>query len=88
MTLPGNIIANQGFINQFGTKHDAKGNLALNAVHVGAWAGINLGSQVLTQLISPFIAQRFGLKFNLYTLTVLIIVVSGVVDSPTPGCRA
>lgn len=85
------MTANQGFINQFGTKHDANGNLALDANHVGAWNGVsdpphtrfsaltiqvNFGSQVLLQGLSPITAQKFGLKFNLYALTVFILIVS------------
>ncbi|KAL1413457.1 hypothetical protein Q8F55_001224 [Vanrija albida] len=74
LTIPGAVTANQGFINQFGTKYNDKGELALDANHVGAWNGVNFGSQVLFQGLSPITAQRFGLKFNLYALTAFVLL--------------
>lgn len=72
--MPGSITANQGFINQFGTVRDAKGALTLDANQVGLWNGINFASQVVFQGISPLLASRFGLKFNMYCLTGLVIL--------------
>lgn len=74
MPLRADIFA--GFINQFGTIRDAEGNLQVNAQHVGLWAAINFVSQVVFQLISPFSANRFGLKINMYIFTAMITVVS------------
>jgi hypothetical protein len=66
-----------GFVNQFGTIRDATGALALDAQYVGAWNGSNFGSQVLFQLLSPFTANLFGIRFNMYCFTSLIVLVSG-----------
>lgn len=48
-SIDGNIIANQGFINQFGTVQQANG-LALNAYYVSAWGGISSGLTVFANL--------------------------------------
>jgi hypothetical protein len=63
-------------VNQFGTVIDADGVLQLNAQYVGLWSAINFVSQVVFQFISPFSANRFGLKFNMYTFTAMITLVN------------
>jgi len=50
------------------------GQLALDAQYVGLWNAINFVSQVVFQVISPFSADRFGLRFNLYTFTFFILL--------------
>jgi hypothetical protein len=65
-----------GFVQQFGTVIDAQGELQLNAQYVGLWSAINFVSQVIFQFLSPFTANRFGLKANMYTFTALITLVS------------
>jgi hypothetical protein len=40
------------------------------------WSAINFVSQVIFQFLSPFTANRFGLKANMYTFTALITLVS------------
>lgn len=40
VSIPGLIIANAGFINQFGTITNAKGILELDALHVSAWGAV------------------------------------------------
>lgn len=65
-----------GFINQFGTVRDpVTGALSLKAVHVSAWNGTNFGSSVIFQLLSPFTANKFGLRFNMWSFTLLIVLV-------------
>lgn len=44
--------------------------------HVGAWNGVNFGSQVLVQGLWAIFAQNFGLKFNMYMLTVFVSIVT------------
>lgn len=73
MTIPGAITANKGFIQQFATVQ-GKAGMELDASHVGLWSGISLASQVVFQGISPFLAARFGLKFNMYCLTGLVLL--------------
>jgi len=46
---PGNIIANPGFIQQFGREFD--GELALDALHVSAWGGVLSGSNIIGCII-------------------------------------
>lgn len=75
LSLPGSIVANRGFIAQFGTVY-VNGQLQLDAQYVGLWNAINFVSQVIFQMISPFSADRFGLKFNLYTFSFFILLVS------------
>lgn len=66
-----------GFINQFGTVRDpVTGVLSLKAVHVSAWNGTNFGSSVIFQLLSPVTANKFGLRFNMWCFTLLIVLVS------------
>jgi hypothetical protein len=50
-TIPGNIIANQGFIDQFGTIRGMDGTLALDALHISAWGGLLTGSNIVGNII-------------------------------------
>lgn len=73
----GSIVANQGFIQAFGTVHDPKtGKLVLDAHHVSIWAAVNYASQITFQFISPFTADRFGRKFNMWVFTFFLTLVS------------
>jgi hypothetical protein len=45
------IIANQGFIRQFGTVVGADGVLALDALHVAAWGGVFAGFNILGNIV-------------------------------------
>lgn len=55
--MTGSIVANQGFVNQFGTELDAKGNKILAADHLALWGGMgSLGQglgMVTTHLYVP-----------------------------------
>ncbi|KAH7349636.1 general substrate transporter [Plectosphaerella cucumerina] len=67
----GSIVANKGFIEQFATVTDpVTGERVLDANHIGIWGAVTMASQILIQLISPFTADRWGRKFNMYALTV------------------
>ncbi|KAH8080079.1 general substrate transporter [Filobasidium floriforme] len=75
LTIPGSIIVNQGFIDQFGTVRNAEtGKLELNAVHVSIWGGTNFAVQVLLQMLSPITADRFGLRPNMYIFTFFMLL--------------
>jgi hypothetical protein len=50
--------------------------LTLNANHVGLWNAINYVSQAVAQFGSPFTAQKFGIRFNMYLFTVFKLIVS------------
>lgn len=74
----GNIVANPGFIAQFGTVTNADGVLELAATHVSLWSGFQYVGQVVFQAISPFISDRFGRRIAMYTLNGLMLIVSRV----------
>ncbi|ORY35933.1 general substrate transporter [Naematelia encephala] len=74
LSAPGNIVANPGFINQFGTVRDATGALALNAKYVSLWSGFNYVSQIFSQAVSPIIGDRFGRRINMYLFTFSMIL--------------
>ncbi|KAJ0415216.1 general substrate transporter [Aspergillus carlsbadensis] len=71
----GNIVANEGFINQFATVTDPDtGEPALKSSHLSLWTAINFVSQIIMQLVSPITADRFGRKFNLWALMLLLVL--------------
>jgi MFS family permease len=73
----GNIVANPGFIQVFGTvRNPTTGALELKAEHVSAWGAAQQVAQIVFQLISPFVIDRFGRKMAMYGLTLNVIIVS------------
>lgn len=73
----GSIVANQGFINQYGTiKDPATGKLALNATHIALWGALYFVTCIAIQLVAPTTADRYGRKFNMWGITVFIGIVS------------
>ncbi|RSH82919.1 hypothetical protein EHS25_005909 [Saitozyma podzolica] len=73
-SIPGSIVGNPGFVKQFGTVVSAAGVVSLDANYVGLWGALKFVAQVVTQAISPITANRFGLRFNLWVLTVLKLI--------------
>ncbi|RSH82354.1 uncharacterized protein EHS24_007321 [Apiotrichum porosum] len=75
VSTPGNVVANQGFINQFGTVHNAQtGALELNASHISLWAGFSYVAQITTQILSPISGDRYGRRFNMYCFTMAMVI--------------
>lgn len=72
----GNIVANPGFIQQFGTVTNAAGQLELAATHVSLWSGFQYVGQVVFQAISPLISDKFGRRVAMYVLNGLMLIVS------------
>jgi MFS family permease len=73
----GSIVANQGFINQYGTVKDPKtGKLALNAQHIALWGAVYFVTCIAIQLVAPTTADRYGRKFNMWGITVFITTAS------------
>ncbi|KAH7385141.1 general substrate transporter [Cadophora sp. MPI-SDFR-AT-0126] len=69
----GSIVANQGFINQYGTVRDPKtGVLALNATHIALWGALYFVTAVCIQSVASTTADRFGRKFNMWAIAVFI----------------
>ena len=54
------------------------GQLALDANYVGIWNAINYVFQAVAQFGSPFIAERFGIRLNMYIFTIFKILVSNL----------
>lgn len=78
-SVVGSIVANQGFINQFATVTDPEtGERVLDAKHVALWSAIVFASQVVSQILSPFSADRWGRKMNMYILTFFLTLVSDI----------
>jgi hypothetical protein len=81
----GSIVANRGFINQYGTVRDPKtGALALNATHIALWGALYFVSAVCIQSVAPTTADRYGRKFNMWGITFFITLVSARSCSPVP----
>lgn len=69
-------MANTGFVHQFGTVVNAKGDLELDASHVSTWGAVQSASQIAFQLISPVVIDKYGRKWAMYILTVNVFIVS------------
>lgn len=54
---------------------NAKGQLALNASYVGLWGAINYVTQAVAQFGSPFTANKFGIRFNMWLFTLFKLLV-------------
>ncbi|KAL7418259.1 hypothetical protein Q5752_007125 [Cryptotrichosporon argae] len=68
-SVPGSIIANTGFIHQFGSK-SATGTWALNAYHVSAWSGMYTGAYIAVLLaVSRGMVNVQGLAIGLNQCT-------------------
>jgi len=76
--IPGSIIANRGFINQFGTITGKDGLLQLDPQHIAAWGGIFQGGVICGNLYGGFLSDRIGRKWVLAWLTVLLAVGNGI----------
>ena len=50
-TVPGQLYANQGFVNQFGTIRGANGQLEMDPVIVGAIGGVGSACTIIGNLI-------------------------------------
>ncbi|OXC65393.1 hypothetical protein AYX13_05523 [Cryptococcus neoformans] len=72
--MNGNIIANQGFINQFATTVDNKtGEPILSASVLTAIGTIQSVGQIVGMTTLPFLAARFGRKPAMFALWAILI---------------
>jgi MFS family permease len=74
-TLNGNIIANQGFINQVGFPN-AQGVYALNANYTALWGAMQSLGQIIGMLGLNPVSDRIGRKVTLYLLWCILVGVS------------
>lgn len=72
LRVPGSIIANAGFVAQFGTIVAADGSRALDPNHVGAWGGIGSAGQIVGMLVGPFVSDRFGRRIGMLALAIIL----------------
>ncbi|WVW82919.1 hypothetical protein I302_104933 [Kwoniella bestiolae CBS 10118] len=71
-SLPGSVLANSGFIKQFGTVvNPTTGNVSVNAQYISMWSGLAYLCQFLGNWAGGFISDRFGRRYTLYALTVV-----------------
>ncbi|WWD19903.1 hypothetical protein CI109_104372 [Kwoniella shandongensis] len=70
--MNGNIIANAGFVEQFGTTFDATGKRILSAPVLTAIGTIQSVGQIIGMTTLPFIAARFGRKPAMYLLWAIL----------------
>lgn len=68
----GNIIANTGFVKQFGTKVNAAGEPYLESPVLSGWNGAASVGQFTGMVTLPFLSARFGRKFSMYWLWILL----------------
>ncbi|CAH0003806.1 unnamed protein product [Clonostachys byssicola] len=81
----GNIIANPGFVKQFGTATGADGKPALASGDIGGWNAVGSVGQVVGMVTLPFLSDRFGRKFSMYwywTILALGVMVECVARTP------
>lgn len=74
--LPGSLISNQGFINQFGTEFAADGSKALAASWVSIWGAMMPVGQVPGSLFAGWINDRVGRRGGMCAMTAAYLVVS------------
>ncbi|WRT68794.1 uncharacterized protein IL334_005774 [Kwoniella shivajii] len=69
-SLPGGLLANLGFIKQFGTIPDGEGGMALDAQHISVWSGVAYVAQFAGCLLGGVISDRFGRRTGMHALTI------------------
>ncbi|RSL46603.1 hypothetical protein CEP53_010268 [Fusarium sp. AF-6] len=72
--LIGNIIANAGFIAQFGTQHTDDGGVVLASSVLSVWASLGSVGQIIGMVTLPFITDRFGRKISMYWYWLLLTI--------------
>lgn len=66
IALTGSIIANKGFIAQYGTAFNAKGALILDKDILAAWGGIQSAGQGIGMLTQHLCVLCFSLTRNMF----------------------
>ncbi|TYJ58911.1 hypothetical protein B9479_000344 [Cryptococcus floricola] len=70
-SMPGSILANAGFIEQFGTKISSEGVKSLDAKYVSMWSGLGYLMQFIGNWAAGFISDRFGRRAVLWALSLV-----------------
>ncbi|KAL4862100.1 hypothetical protein BDV12DRAFT_203379 [Aspergillus spectabilis] len=58
----GNIVANAGFVEKFGTQIDADGKIVLASSVMSTWASLASVGQIVGMTTLPFLSDRYGRK--------------------------
>ncbi|KAF5240366.1 hypothetical protein FANTH_9626 [Fusarium anthophilum] len=72
MGLTGNIIANAGFVQQFGTQTIDDGSVVLASSVLSTWGALQSVGQVFGMVTLPFLSDRFGRKVAMYYYWLII----------------
>ncbi|CAK7201598.1 hypothetical protein SEUCBS139899_004306 [Sporothrix eucalyptigena] len=72
--IPGNLISNQGFINQFGTVYADDGSKALAPSWISTWGAMMPLGQVPGSLFAGWVNDKVGRRGGMYAFTVAYIV--------------
>mgnify|MGYP002350316735 CR=1 FL=1 len=72
--LIGNIIANAGFVAQFGTQHTDDGSVVLASSVLSVWNSLGSVGQIIGMVTLPFITDRFGRKISMYWYWLLLAI--------------
>ncbi|KAG5764966.1 hypothetical protein H9Q72_006965 [Fusarium xylarioides] len=75
----GNIIANVGFVEKFGTERSADGTVALASSIISAWAAIGSIGQIIGMTTLRFFSDRYGRKAAMY-LYWLVLAISIIIE--------
>jgi MFS family permease len=75
ISIPGSIIANPGFVEVFATL-EIGGVPTLDPTYVGVWTGMTSAGQLIGMLGGPFACDRFGRRFGMVLLSVMLLIVS------------
>ncbi|EEU48068.1 uncharacterized protein NECHADRAFT_31847 [Fusarium vanettenii 77-13-4] len=72
--IMGNIIANSGFVKQFGTGTNENGDKYLVSSVLSAWNAIGAVGQIIGMVSLTFLSSRLGRKFAMYWLWFLLTI--------------
>ncbi|KAM5349060.1 hypothetical protein ACJ41O_008883 [Fusarium nematophilum] len=73
-SMIGNIIANAGFVEQFGTQVNAAGERYLASSVLSVWNAMGSVGQIVGMVTLPFLSGKFGRKFAMYWLWLLLTI--------------
>ncbi|KAF2012730.1 MFS general substrate transporter [Aaosphaeria arxii CBS 175.79] len=81
IAMVGNIIANKGFIKQFGNKLNSEGEVTLAASTLSTFNALASVGQIVGMTTIPFVSSRFGRKgamFHYWVILALSVIVECV----------
>lgn len=70
--LIGNIVANPGFVEKFGTQRNADGDIVLASNIMSTWGSMGSVGQIIGMTTLPFLSNRFGRKAAMFYYWLLL----------------